>query len=69
MNNRIDELMVQAGARFEFLHGVHYDNFQYRKFAELIIKECAAIANRAENDEYWIAPVGDLIVQHFRFKE
>jgi hypothetical protein len=69
MNKRIDELMVQAGARFEFLHGVHYDNFQYRKFAELIIKECATIANRAENDEYWIAPVGDLIYQHFRFKE
>jgi hypothetical protein len=61
--------MVQAGARFEFLHGVHYDNFQYRKFAELIIKECAAIANRAENDEYWIAPVGDLIDQHFGVKE
>jgi hypothetical protein len=61
--------MVQAGARFEFLHGVHYDNFQYKKFAELIIKECATIANKAENDEYWIAPVGDLINQHFRFKE
>jgi hypothetical protein len=69
MNKRIDELMVQAGARFEFLHGVHYDNFQYKKFAELIIKECATIANKAENDEYWIAPVGDLINQHFRFKE
>lgn len=39
MNKRIDELMIEAGARFEFLHGVHYDDFQYRKFAELIAKE------------------------------
>jgi hypothetical protein len=43
MNERIDELMIQAGARFEFLHGVHYDDFQYRKFAELIINECLTI--------------------------
>ena len=47
MNERIDELMIQAGARFEFLHGVHYDDFQYRKFAELIVKEC--IETVAEN--------------------
>ena len=44
MNERIDELMIQAGARFEFLHGVHYDDFQYRKFAELIIKETLQVA-------------------------
>ena len=40
MNERIDELMIEAGARFEFLHGVHYDDFQYKKFAELIVAEC-----------------------------
>ena len=40
MNERIDELMIEAGARFEFLHGVHYDDFQYKKFAELIVEEC-----------------------------
>jgi len=43
MNERIDELMIQAGARFEFLHGVHYDDFQYRKFAELIVQEFIVI--------------------------
>ena len=42
MNERIDELMIEAGARFEFLHGVHYDDFQYKKFAELIVLECVA---------------------------
>ncbi len=45
MNERIDELMIQAGARFEFLHGVHYDDFQYRKFAELIVEECRTVIN------------------------
>jgi len=45
MNQRIDELMIEAGARFEFLHGVHYDDFQYEKFAELIVRECLAQAD------------------------
>ena len=45
MNERIDELMIEAGARFEFLHGVHYDDFQYKKFAELIVKECISVIN------------------------
>jgi len=42
MNERIDELMIEAGARFEFLHGVHYDDFQYKKFAELIVRDIHA---------------------------
>ena len=49
MNERIDELMIEAGARFEFLHGVHYDDFQYKKFAELIVRECAdTVTDRCE---------------------
>ena len=40
MNERIDELMIQAGARFEMMNWVHYDDFEYKKFAELIVKEC-----------------------------
>jgi len=43
MNERIDELMIEAGARFEFLHGVHYDDFQYKKFAELLLQDCMSI--------------------------
>jgi len=54
MNEIIDELMVQAGARFEFLHGVHYDDFQYRKFAELLVKECVKVCNEQEYS-YWKA--------------
>jgi hypothetical protein len=45
MNERIDELMIEAGARFEFLHGVHYDDFQYKKFAQLIVEECRTVIN------------------------
>jgi hypothetical protein len=63
MNERIDELMIEAGARFEFLHGVHYDDFQYKKFAKLIVKECAGRVD-------WILAEGgrtqgDLIREHF----
>jgi hypothetical protein len=49
MNERIDELMIEAGARFEFLHGVHYDDFQYKKFAELIVRECLVRIEQYKN--------------------
>ncbi len=59
MNERIDELMIQAGARFEFLHGVHYDDFQYRKFAELIVRECAELCDINDKEQ------GDILREHF----
>lgn len=39
MNERIDKLLVKAGARFGG-DGVVYDTFDSKKFAELIVKEC-----------------------------
>jgi hypothetical protein len=45
MNERIDKLMIEAGARFEFLHSVHYDDFQYKKFAELIVRDCMDVVD------------------------
>jgi hypothetical protein len=80
MNERINELMVQAGARFEMMNWVHYDNFDYEKFAELIIQECAKVAyeyvSDSENyDNYedigWDCLPSDLkshIKQHFGVK-
>ena len=68
MNERIDELMIQAGARFEFLHGVHYDDFQYRKFAELIVQECAKVAwrNTPDTEELeYNHLIRDKILEHF----
>jgi hypothetical protein len=41
MNERIKELAEQAGARRDGWGRVDLDNFQYEKFAELIVKECA----------------------------
>lgn len=51
MNERIDELMIQAGARFEMMNWVHYDDFEYKKFAELIVRECANIVNSLSQHE------------------
>jgi hypothetical protein len=71
MNERIDELMIEAGARFEFLHGVHYDDFQYKKFAELLIQECARIVPNTDledvdgGDSAVLRAASDQIKEHF----
>ena len=39
MNNQIDKLMVKAGAYFGG-EGIDYSNFDPKKFAELIVREC-----------------------------
>jgi hypothetical protein len=39
MNRRIDKLLVNAGAYFGG-EGAVYDNFDPKKFAELIVQEC-----------------------------
>jgi len=72
MNERIDELMIEAGARFEFLHGVHYDDFQYKKFAELIVQECIDIiapytVRMSRPGEEYLHPILE-IKQHFGVK-
>jgi hypothetical protein len=43
MTERIDQLLVKAGAYFGG-EGVVYDRFDPKKFAELIVKECARVA-------------------------
>jgi hypothetical protein len=50
MNERIDKLMVKAGAYFGG-DGVDYSNFDPKKFAELIVRECTqSIENTIETD-------------------
>jgi hypothetical protein len=44
MNERIDNLMVKAGAYFGG-EGVDYSNFDPKKFAELIVEECINCAD------------------------
>jgi len=49
MNERIDKLLVKAGARFGG-DGVVYDTFDSKKFAELIVAECALTAGLMEHE-------------------
>ena len=44
MNERIDKLLVKAGAYFGG-EGVVYDRFDPKKFAELIVRECIECAD------------------------
>jgi hypothetical protein len=40
-----------------------------KKFAELIVRECAKVANRAENAETEIRCMYDVITEHFGVEE
>lgn len=42
--DKIDTLLMAAGCRFEFLHDKDYEDFSPYKFAQLIVKECAGVA-------------------------
>ena len=46
MNDQIDKLMVKAGAYFGG-EGVDYSNFDPKKFAELIVRECIDVVEDA----------------------
>jgi hypothetical protein len=45
MNEQIDKLLVEAGAHFGG-DGVVYDTFDPKKFAELIVRECALVVHK-----------------------
>ncbi len=76
MNERIEELKKQA---WEYTMAVHdglvvpppekpvwpVDEVYEEKFAELIVKECAVIANKAENNDTEIRCMYDVITEHF----
>ena len=57
MNPRVKELAEQAG-------GVVLAGSEIQKFAELIVRECAEIADKAEPYK-----ASDLIKQHFGVEE
>jgi hypothetical protein len=69
MNERIDKLLVEAGARFGG-DGVVYDTFDPKKFAELIVQECVDIAcKHMELNEGTDYNIGERIKQHFGVEE
>jgi len=47
MNDRIDKLLVEAGAYFGG-EGVVYDAFDPKKFAELLIRQCMRMCDCAD---------------------
>ena len=64
MNKHIQELAEKAGLFFNPLK-----QEDYAKFAELIVRECAIIANRAENTETEMRCMYDVITEHFGVAE
>jgi len=62
MNERIDELMIEAGARFEMMNWVHYDDFEYKTFAELIVAECLEACSRANEIRHFVPPTQEQVV-------
>jgi hypothetical protein len=64
MNERIKQLADEAGLQSFY---VDYSPWQveFEKFAELIVKECAIIANRADNTETEIRCMYDVITEYF----
>jgi hypothetical protein len=65
MNERIDKLLVKAGAYFGG-DGVVYDTFDPKKFAELIVKECADWIDRQDESR---CPYGIDLLEHFGVEE
>jgi hypothetical protein len=64
MNERIKELAEQAGFVDKGSNHTAYMSFDHEKFAELIVHECAKIADTAEP---FLA--SDLIKQYFGVEE
>jgi hypothetical protein len=55
----IDRLLHKAGAHFGG-NGINYSGFEPSKFAQLIVRECAEVADKAEPYQ-----TSDLILKHF----
>ena len=68
MNERIKELAEQAGSTHKQSLGVYqFYRHELEKFAELIVRECAKVADVAdENKCEWI---GGNILTHFGVEE
>ena len=67
MNSRIQELYKEAEKSVAFLSNSKESKqlIIQEKFAELIVRECAAVANI--NSHQWQVP-GDFVLEHFGVK-
>jgi len=66
MNERIRELAKQAGLKKE--HGSdreYIGDFDWREFAELIVRECAEVADNADTFRQKWEGIGKYVKEHF----
>jgi hypothetical protein len=62
MNERIRELAIEAGYEKDMFGIGHWNMPECKKFAELIIRECADIATMKQHE--WHS-AGSYILEHF----
>ena len=67
MNEQIDNLLVKAGACFSG-DGVDYSRFEPKKFAELIVRECAGIYSKIDNGNLHMGTDNYLEALHKTFR-
>lgn len=75
MQKRIEELIKLCMEREPYYpagndgHPEYNIVFNKQKFAELIIKECAKVANQATNDDSELRCIYNVVIEHFGIKE
>jgi hypothetical protein len=75
MQNRIEELIKICTERVPYYpagndgHPEYRTEFNKQRFAELLIKECAMIANQAENNDSEFRCMYDVVIEHFGIKD
>jgi len=65
MNERIQELAKHAGYEKDMFGIGHWDMPECKKFAELIVRECASIVEDAVNHREPASTYVDKIKEHF----
>ena len=72
MNKRIKELAEQAGFQYIKDEGIGWAgnyNDSLPKFAELIVKECAEVADNADATREKWQSIGKFVKEHFGVEE
>jgi hypothetical protein len=72
MNERIRELAIEAGYTTDMFGVGHWDMPECKKFAELIVRECANMAESFHRHQYDFTgnlELHEFIKQHFGVEE
>jgi hypothetical protein len=69
MNERIKQLALQAGMQYCYTDMYDDSEFDYKKFAELIVEECGVALSPMLRDMVSRGQAYNLIKQHFGVEE